>query len=62
MEVRHGALITFFKTLKIYGGLLVGRTWSVCMWRLVLPLLWEIEECAENASDEVIISFIIKYE
>jgi hypothetical protein len=43
MEVRHGAIITFFKTLKLYGGLLVPRAWSLCLWRLVLPLLWRVQ-------------------
>ena len=43
MEVRHGALITFFKTLKLYGALLTSRTWSICLWRLVLPLLWRVQ-------------------
>ncbi|KAF8935296.1 hypothetical protein BGZ58_005100 [Dissophora ornata] len=52
-EVRNGAIQTLFRTVQINAMSLDMRSWRQCVWKILLPLLDEIEVASCRKVEEV---------
>jgi hypothetical protein len=43
-EVRVGSIQTLFRSLQLYGGTLMEKTWTSCIWEIIYPLLTSLSE------------------
>lgn len=38
-EVRYSAICTFFRTLNTHASLFDSKTWDICLWEILFPLI-----------------------